>query len=54
MTAFLNSGATPPVPVIEALSSVTIGTVLRRDTSLLCAVRLAHAGTRSHAAAFSA
>ena len=43
MTAFLNSGATPPVPVIEALSSVTIGTVLRRDASLLCAVRLEHA-----------
>jgi DNA-binding transcriptional LysR family regulator len=43
MTAFLNSGATPPVPVIEALSSVTIGTVLRKDPSLLCAVRLEHA-----------
>jgi DNA-binding transcriptional LysR family regulator len=43
MTAFLNAGATPPVPVIEALSSVTIGTVLRQDPSLLCAVRLEHA-----------
>ena len=43
MTAFLNSGATPPEPVIEALSSVTIGTVLRKDPSLLCAVRLEHA-----------
>jgi DNA-binding transcriptional LysR family regulator len=43
MTAFLDSGATPPVPVIEALSSVTIGTVLRLDPALLCAVRLEHA-----------
>ena len=43
MTAFVNGGATPPVPVIEVLSSVTIGNVLRRDTSLLCAVRLEHA-----------
>jgi DNA-binding transcriptional LysR family regulator len=43
MTAFLNSGVTPPVPVIEAMSSVTIGTVLRKDPSLLCAVRLEHA-----------
>lgn len=43
MTAFLNCGATPPVPVIEALSSVTIGTVLRKDASLLCAVRVEHA-----------
>ena len=43
ITAFLNSAATPPVPVIEAMSSVTIGTVLRQDPSLLCAVRLEHA-----------
>ena len=43
MTAFLNGGVTPPVPVIEAMSSVTIGTVLRQDPSLLCAVRLEHA-----------
>jgi DNA-binding transcriptional LysR family regulator len=43
MTAFLNDGATPPVPAIEAMSSVTIGTVLRKDSSLLCAVRLEHA-----------
>ena len=43
ITAFLNSGATPPVPVVEAMSSVTIGTVLRKDPSLLCAVRLEHA-----------
>jgi DNA-binding transcriptional LysR family regulator len=43
MTAFLNSGVTPPVPVIEAMSSVTIGTVLRQDASLVCAVRLEHA-----------
>ncbi|MET3373641.1 DNA-binding transcriptional LysR family regulator [Variovorax boronicumulans] len=43
MTVFLNSGVTPPVPVIEAMSSVTIGTVLRKDPSLLCAVRMEHA-----------
>ncbi|VTU18312.1 LysR family transcriptional regulator [Variovorax sp. PBL-E5] len=43
ITAFLNSGVTPPEPVIEAMSSVTIGTVLRKDPSLLCAVRLEHA-----------
>jgi DNA-binding transcriptional LysR family regulator len=43
MTAFLNSGAAPPTPVIEAMSSVTIGTVLRKDPELLCAVRLEHA-----------
>lgn len=43
MTAFLNSGVTPPLPVIEAMSSVTIGTVLRKDPSLVCAVRLEHA-----------
>jgi DNA-binding transcriptional LysR family regulator len=43
ITAFLNSGTTPPIPVIEAMSSVTIGAVLRKDPSLLCAVRLEHA-----------
>ena len=43
MTAFLNDGGTPPAPVIEAMSSVTIGTVVRQDPSLLCAVRLEHA-----------
>lgn len=43
ITAFLNIGATPPAPVIEAMSSVTIGAVLRQDPSLLCAVRLEHA-----------
>lgn len=43
MTVFLNSGVTPPVPVIEAMSSVTIGTLLRKDPSMLCAVRLEHA-----------
>jgi DNA-binding transcriptional LysR family regulator len=43
MTTFLNDGVTPPVPVIEAMSSVTIGTVLRKDSSLLGAVRLEHA-----------
>lgn len=41
--AFLDSGGTPPVPVVEALSSITIGTLLRTDPSLLCAVRLEHA-----------
>ncbi|RTD84292.1 LysR family transcriptional regulator [Variovorax atrisoli] len=43
MTAFLDDGVTPPVPVIEAISSVTIGTLLRHDPSLVCAVRLEHA-----------
>lgn len=43
MTAFLNDGATPPAPVIEAISSVTIGALMRQDASLLCAVRLEHA-----------
>jgi len=43
ITAFLDAGALPPEPVIEALSSVTVGTVLRLDPSLLCAVRLEHA-----------
>ncbi|RYF34027.1 MAG: LysR family transcriptional regulator [Comamonadaceae bacterium] len=41
--AFLDGSAPPPVPVVEALSSVTIGTLLRADPSLLCAVRLEHA-----------
>lgn len=43
MTAFLNEGADPPAPVIEAISSVTIGAVLRLDPSLLGAVRFEHA-----------
>jgi DNA-binding transcriptional LysR family regulator len=43
MTAFLDGGVSPPVPVIEAMSSVTIGASLRSDPSLLCAVRLEHA-----------
>lgn len=43
MTAFLNEGIDPPAPVIEAISSVTIGAVLRLDPSLLCAVRFEHA-----------
>ncbi|MGE0349923.1 LysR family transcriptional regulator [Hydrogenophaga sp.] len=43
MTAFLNEGVDPPAPVIEAISSVTIGAVLRLDPSLLCAVRFEHA-----------
>ena len=43
MTAFLDQGVRPPEPVIEAISSVTVGAVLRLDPSLLCAVRLEHA-----------
>lgn len=43
MTAFFNDGVTPPLPVIEAISSVTIGTLLRQDPSLVGAVRLEHA-----------
>lgn len=43
MTAFLNEGAEPPEPVIETMSSVTIGAVLRLDPSLVCAVRHEHA-----------
>lgn len=43
MTAFLNEGVDPPEPVIEAMSSVTIGAVLRLDPGLLCAVRHEHA-----------
>lgn len=43
MTAFLNEGIDPPEPVIEAMSSVTIGAVLRLDPSLLGAVRYEHA-----------
>ena len=43
MTAFLNDGVDPPEPAIEALSSVTIGAVLRLDPSLVCAVRFEHA-----------
>ena len=39
MTAFLNDGVTPPEPVVEAMSSVTVGAVLRLDATLLCAVR---------------
>jgi DNA-binding transcriptional LysR family regulator len=43
MTVFLNEGIDPPEPVIEAMSSVTIGAVLRLDASLLGAVRYEHA-----------
>lgn len=43
MTAFMNQGLDSPMPVIEAMSSVTIGTVLRLDPSLLGAVRHEHA-----------
>ena len=43
MRAFLNEGVEPPQPVIETLSSVTIGALLRLDPNLLCAVRHEHA-----------
>lgn len=43
MTAFLNTGLQPPEPAIEVLSSVTVGSVLRMDRSLLGAVRLEQA-----------
>lgn len=43
MTVFLNEGVDPPEPVIEVMSSVTVGAVLRLDSSLLCAVRHEHA-----------
>jgi DNA-binding transcriptional LysR family regulator len=43
MTAYLNEGLQPPEPAVEALSSVTIGSLLRLDPSLVCAVRWEHA-----------
>jgi DNA-binding transcriptional LysR family regulator len=43
MTAFLNEGLQPPEPAIEAVSSVTLGSVLRMDASLLGAARFEHA-----------
>jgi DNA-binding transcriptional LysR family regulator len=43
INAFLNDGVDPPEPVIEAMSSVTVGSVLRLDPNLLCAVRFEHA-----------
>ena len=43
MTAFLNSGLEPPEPAIEVLSSVTLGSVLRMDATMLGAVRLEQA-----------
>jgi DNA-binding transcriptional LysR family regulator len=43
MMAFVNDGADPPEPVIETMSSVTIGAVLRLDPNLVCAVRYEHA-----------
>lgn len=42
-TAFLDDGFAAPRPVVEAMSSVTIGTLLRMDPSLLGAVRAEHA-----------
>lgn len=43
MTAFLNGGLQPPEPVVEVLSSVTVGSLLRLDPALLAAVRADHA-----------
>jgi len=43
MTAFLNEGLEPPEPAIEVLSSVTVSSVLRLDSTLLAAVRFEHA-----------
>lgn len=43
MTAFLNAGQQPPEPAIEVLSSVTLGSLLRQDESMLGAVRLEQA-----------
>lgn len=43
MTAFLNEGLDPPVPAVEVLSSVTVGSLLRLDPALVGAVRLEHA-----------
>lgn len=43
VAAFMSQGLEPPVPVVEAMSSVTVGSLLRRDPSLLAAVRAEHA-----------
>jgi DNA-binding transcriptional LysR family regulator len=43
MTAFLNEGLQPPEPAIEVLSSVTVGTLIRLDSTLVAAVRFEHA-----------
>jgi DNA-binding transcriptional LysR family regulator len=43
MTAFLNEGLDPPEPCIEVVSSVTLGSVLRLDPSLLGATRFEQA-----------
>lgn len=43
MTAFLDEGLEPPQPAIEVLSSVTLGSLLRMDPTLLGAVRFDHA-----------
>lgn len=43
MTAFLDEGVDPPEPVIETMSSVTIGALLRLEPTLVCAVRHDHA-----------
>ncbi len=43
MTAFLNAGLEPPEPAVEVLSSVTLGSVLRLDGTMLGAVRFEQA-----------
>jgi DNA-binding transcriptional LysR family regulator len=43
MTAFLNEGLQPPEPAIEVVSSVTLGSVLRMDATLVGAMRFEHA-----------
>jgi DNA-binding transcriptional LysR family regulator len=39
MAAFLNQGLTPPKPAVETLSPVTLGMLLRLDSSLIGLVR---------------
>lgn len=43
MTAFLNEGLQPPEPVVEVLSSVSLGSLLRMEPALLGAVRFEQA-----------
>lgn len=50
MTAFLNEGLEPPEPAIEVVSSVTLGSVLRLDASLLGAARFEHGRDELHRA----
>lgn len=39
MAGFLNSGLTPPQPVVEAVSPPTLGALIRLDRSLVGIVR---------------